>query len=74
MFSAYRCNSYVTFLQNQDSLLKVNPLSAGGTEFTPSQMASDAGIRKILAEAVQDLNLAVASYFGADVITLIERN
>ncbi|KAJ7925595.1 hypothetical protein B0H13DRAFT_2314391 [Mycena leptocephala] len=41
--------------ENQDTLLK---------------MASDAGIQ-ILAEAVQDLNLAEASYFGANVITLL---
>ncbi|KAJ7925606.1 hypothetical protein B0H13DRAFT_1863062 [Mycena leptocephala] len=60
--------------EKQDSLLKVIPLSAGGTELTPSQIASDAGIQKILAEAVQDLNLVEASYFGADVITLVERN
>jgi hypothetical protein len=37
-------------------------------------MANDAGIQKILAEAVQDLNLAEASYFGADVMTFFERN
>jgi hypothetical protein len=37
-------------------------------------MASDVEFQKILAEAMLDLNLADASYFGADVITLFERN
>ncbi|KAJ7916245.1 hypothetical protein B0H13DRAFT_2323523 [Mycena leptocephala] len=38
------------------------------------QIANDAVIQKILAEAVQDLNLAEASYFCADITTLVERN